>query len=154
MVFVWQRLVDARGCRHRACTIRHACQSSGYAWEYLVARHERGGFWVLFLLVTLVYGVCLGVWDQLMKPLFGLSKGIQINSYFDLFRFLVLGMILGLVFGLMNKLYGWRSPAHAVAAMTRAGLCPSCAYQIDEIEPDDDDCTVCPECGGAWRIVA
>lgn len=30
--------------------------------------------------------------------------------------------------------------------------CLACAYPLDELEPDPDGCTVCPECGAAWRI--
>lgn len=32
------------------------------------------------------------------------------------------------------------------------GLCPGCAYRITEIEPQQDGCRVCPECGSAWRL--
>lgn len=30
--------------------------------------------------------------------------------------------------------------------------CASCRYGLAEIEPEADGCTVCPECGGAWKI--
>ena len=30
--------------------------------------------------------------------------------------------------------------------------CPSCLYGIRDIEPDPDGCTICPECGAAWRL--
>ncbi len=33
----------------------------------------------------------------------------------------------------------------------RAGHCPACAYSIASVEPASDGCTVCPECGSAWR---
>jgi len=33
----------------------------------------------------------------------------------------------------------------------RAGHCPSCSYAIAAVEPSADGCTVCPECGSAWR---
>jgi hypothetical protein len=31
------------------------------------------------------------------------------------------------------------------------GLCPTCAYSLADLSPEADGCTVCPECGGAWR---
>ena len=39
-------------------------------------------------------------------------------------------------------------------AMLAAGLCPSCGYQIDGGAVGVDGCTVCPECGAAWRLPA
>ncbi|GJM19999.1 MAG: hypothetical protein DHS20C14_22120 [Phycisphaeraceae bacterium] len=38
-----------------------------------------------------------------------------------------------------------------------AGLplaCPACTYDLAGLEPAPDGCTVCPECGGAWRMLA
>lgn len=32
------------------------------------------------------------------------------------------------------------------------GHCPSCGYALADIPAADDGCTVCPECGSAWRI--
>jgi hypothetical protein len=29
--------------------------------------------------------------------------------------------------------------------------CASCAYDLGAVEPEPDGCTVCPECGAAWR---
>ncbi|MGQ0628045.1 MAG: hypothetical protein ACT4PL_08100 [Phycisphaerales bacterium] len=33
-----------------------------------------------------------------------------------------------------------------------ARFCPSCGYDLATIHPQQDGCTCCPECGGAWRI--
>lgn len=63
-------------------------------------------------------------------------------------HFLVYGGIMGAVFSRMT----WRSPQHAKAAMFRAGLCPACVYQISEVPVDAEGCTICPECGAAWKI--
>jgi hypothetical protein len=32
--------------------------------------------------------------------------------------------------------------------------CPWCMYNLAGQQPADDGCTVCPECGGAWRMSA
>jgi len=33
------------------------------------------------------------------------------------------------------------------------GLCPACFYNLRSLAPEAaDGCTVCPECGGAWRL--
>jgi len=31
-------------------------------------------------------------------------------------------------------------------------MCPSCLYTLKDIRVQDDRCTVCPECGAAWRL--
>ena len=31
------------------------------------------------------------------------------------------------------------------------GYCPSCGYRLVSARPEGDGCTVCPECGAAWR---
>lgn len=36
--------------------------------------------------------------------------------------------------------------------LLRAGRCPVCLYTLDDLEADTDRCTVCPECGSAWRL--
>jgi len=38
------------------------------------------------------------------------------------------------------------------AACLGVGVCPACAYAIENAERDEDDCVVCPECGAAWRM--
>ena len=30
--------------------------------------------------------------------------------------------------------------------------CPSCGYRLVGARPEGDGCTVCPECGAAWRL--
>lgn len=33
------------------------------------------------------------------------------------------------------------------------GHCPACLYDLQQLAPDESDgCTVCPECGGAWKL--
>ncbi|MBX3387428.1 MAG: hypothetical protein KF768_12735 [Phycisphaeraceae bacterium] len=35
-----------------------------------------------------------------------------------------------------------------------AGQCAACGYSIGDLRSAEDGCTVCPECGGAWRLLA
>jgi hypothetical protein len=39
-----------------------------------------------------------------------------------------------------------------IQSMPAAGLCPACGYGIRGVRQADDGCTVCPECGAAWRV--
>ena len=36
--------------------------------------------------------------------------------------------------------------------MRSLGICWSCGYDIRALVPEHDGCTVCPECGAAWRL--
>ncbi|MFI4915374.1 MAG: hypothetical protein ACIAS6_02565 [Phycisphaerales bacterium JB060] len=32
------------------------------------------------------------------------------------------------------------------------GRCPACGTVIADVEPEEDNCRVCPECGSAWKM--
>lgn len=32
------------------------------------------------------------------------------------------------------------------------GLCPQCLYRLDNVPREEDNATVCPECGAAWVL--
>lgn len=42
--------------------------------------------------------------------------------------------------------------AEQVRPSLRALRCPSCRYSLRGLTPEADGCTVCPECGAAWRM--
>ncbi len=37
-------------------------------------------------------------------------------------------------------------------ALKARGRCPACRYDMRGLEPDEDACTQCPECGAAWDM--
>lgn len=39
-------------------------------------------------------------------------------------------------------------------AKLRRGKCASCSYPVADLQPATDGCTVCPECGAAWKLNA
>jgi len=64
-------------------------------------------------------------------------------------------LLVGLGFGLWilvrRRLTG-RLPSREKQAHLTARRCPACSYGLEGIEPSPDRCTVCPECGAAWRL--
>ena len=41
-----------------------------------------------------------------------------------------------------------------IRVLLKHRLCASCGYSLANLSADVDGCTVCPECGSAWRIPA
>lgn len=46
----------------------------------------------------------------------------------------------------------WRGPINGRDSLLTSDICPACAYRIAGVPPEPDGCTVCPECGAAWRM--
>ncbi len=66
----------------------------------------------------------------------------------------VLPVWAGIVWTLNRYLARRGNPrrTHRIGSLLAShGLCPSCAYGLADLSPEADGCTVCPECGGAWR---
>lgn len=153
VMFAWQKLTDARGRKWSPCSIRQACITSGQARVVLVRENETGRFWSSAWFMGLLYAILMMFFGELTGVLFGIDISMSILSVPGQVQFWGYAISFGGAMGLINKFYGWRNASAAVQAMSRAGLCASCGYRIDEIEPEADGCTVCPECGGAWRVV-
>ncbi len=155
MIFTRQKPADARGAKRSLCTIRQACKISGYEKGFLVKRGDTARFVVAFLISGLPYaGIMTYVFPILVRLAIGSSAPFDVFTMGSIKVFIFYLVMFGGIMGGYLSLYAWRSPRHAIRAMTDAGLCPSCAYRIDEIGPEPDGCTVCPECGAAWRIHA
>jgi hypothetical protein len=67
------------------------------------------------------------------------------------------GLVTGLAVGMttMAIVQGARVKARVQDAVRQClgrRLCPSCGYDLAGLEAGADGCTVCPECGAAWRL--
>lgn len=144
----WHRVEDERGNRHKVCTIRHAVKSCGMDRIAFVGYEHAGRFWPVFL----VTGACFAIGMQIYFLMMGIIKLDILFSPIGLIvgAFSFLGF--GIPMGLMVKYTGWRSVEHVKLAVLSIGYCPSCAYRIFDLEVEDDGCSVCPECSGAWKL--
>ena len=43
-------------------------------------------------------------------------------------------------------------PARVIPRRLAAGKCGACAYPLRKLPRELDGCTVCPECGAAWKL--
>ncbi len=67
---------------------------------------------------------------------------------------LALGFFIPILFyGLINNLkWAIRHRRKLAEAALDAGLCAQCLYRVKGLRPEPDGCTLCPECGSAWRV--
>lgn len=149
MMFRWQKLTDARGRKWEACDVRDAIAASGLSREQLVLPGQTTPFYQGLLLGgTLI----VFLWWLVAKLFFPMLLDIPLWSLSGLTLYGLLFFVPGTIFGIELARNGWHSPRYAIEAMTHAGLCASCGYRINSLQPDSDGCTVCPECGAAWRM--
>lgn len=73
----------------------------------------------------------------------------------NIFDLVIFTLCFALYFMLVEK---WRCRSLSLErpfpqAALRFGYCAACLYDLQQLTPDETDgCTVCPECGGAWKL--
>ncbi len=73
------------------------------------------------------------------------------------FVFVLAGVAAPLAIGVVQSLVIYKAARWLWAPieareMLRKNLCPHCRFSLAAIVPDPDGCTVCPECGAAWKL--
>ncbi len=68
------------------------------------------------------------------------------------------GVLVALAAAALAVLLTWRGVRSSAPDLVKDAFlverrCPACGYDLSTIKPDGaDGCSVCPECGGAWRF--
>lgn len=102
-------------------------------------------FWVIgtVVLVAIVLN-CVGAFVLGADIVSSLSAWIL----FPLFLCFVIVPVLGIAVPfLLNMPNPWNRRAAKIVRR-----CFACAYSLDGITVEQDGCTVCPECGAAWKL--
>lgn len=160
MMTRWHRLIDAKGVKRKVCFIPQAKKISGLTRKELLRPSEAESFWKMFFVSGIVLSLFMILGLLITNGVVALltQKG---PFQFSIFQGIgpaivsassVAFLFYGTIVGLMWNRCMWRSSEHAIVAMTRSGLCPSCAYGIGGIPSESDGCVVCPECSAAWRM--
>jgi len=69
-----------------------------------------------------------------------------------LFKGLLMGVLPSLPLPLLIY-FMIRAGRHRIARIIiKHGFCAACGYALTGLDPADDRCTICPECGSAWRL--
>lgn len=121
--------------RHRIC---------GEMQEHQITRQN------IIYTVLAILAMCLTaiLWTQLAPTLFAPLKLSPI----------VHGILMGIWPFLALPPFIWfltRANRLRIArTIVQYSYCASCGYSLANLTPADDGCTLCPECGSAWRIPA
>jgi len=143
-------VLDARGVRRGVLTMYRAAKPLGLKPTSLARPGDHADFRTEFLrtwLLPAAIGIPAVAVYALIRGFFD-WEGLLFGS---------LAMLIGLFFNslvmtLYSYAYTWKSAGHGRDALLASGLCPSCGYGIVGVRCEADGCTVCPECGAAWRM--
>ncbi len=120
----------------------------------------RRAVWVVVVIAAGVGGFVVSWFAWTPPHLLAISLTIGFEGYFseaDAARFdlwmwvFIPGFFLSIIPStllVLHPVWRWRARAGA----RRAGLCAACGYALAGLASDLDGCTVCPECGAAWRL--
>lgn len=106
------------------------------------------------LIAALVYVILMiATWglQQAVLPRLGHTQGnalalvaiVRVGAPILLGWLFVAAMVIGAA---------WLWAPIEAAKTLRRSLCPHCRFSLAGISPDPDRCTVCPECGAAWKL--
>jgi hypothetical protein len=86
--------------------------------------------------------------DAVFQPL------LKVPDFLVFLLFGVIGQVLIVVAQslVIYKAARWLWAPIEAREMLRKNLCPHCRFSLAAIVPDPDGCTVCPECGAAWKL--
>ncbi|MBX3388863.1 MAG: hypothetical protein KF691_05355 [Phycisphaeraceae bacterium] len=112
----------------------------------------------------IVYGVVIGLTEcalplgRVLLPRYFDPKSAQARPMSDLYVSISLAILfwLAVAVGAWTFLH-WMFRRWTIPQLARIklleGLCASCGYPIRKLPAASDGCTVCPECGAAWKLV-
>ncbi len=84
----------------------------------------------------------MGIRAALGRPLFPADLVAQICGFVGVF------FVIALIWSRRRA----QLTAEYIAECRALRACASCGYSLQRLSPEPDGCTVCPECGAAWRL--
>ncbi|MCC5821808.1 MAG: hypothetical protein LAT64_00810 [Phycisphaerales bacterium] len=109
-------------------------------WRDYARVVRNGRSWIYHMVIS---GTCVGLAAG------AASAALSGPSHQTMYGVVAVGLIAVAV---VNPIAIRRRRSKLAGQLAWFSECLACAYPLDELEPDPDGCTVCPECGAAWRI--
>lgn len=149
-------VLDARGVPVRIINLENPKQMFPW-WAEVPARDQRR-------IVNHVPGLSFRRWGKIaflvvgtLMPVWAAAT-VWHNTMSPLSRtkFFPFGPLLMVIPALLAQMPLWvAKPAsirQAVDGFLAHRMCPACAHALESLPVAADGCTVCPECGSAWRV--
>ena len=152
-------VMDGRGSPRKVDTIYRALKETGVERSVLIKKGDTKSFvasflicWVVFYVVGHLIYVALNLFIlmALNQPA-GPPSSYSLPIFSSLVDFVGFSLWMAIMALIQSRIF-WRSDEHGMRAILRIGRCPSCLYELDGVPAEPDGCTVCPECGAAWRV--
>lgn len=96
-----------------------------------------------------------------MSMLYGAVLGISFISLKNLFRYLgytfylqeLVILMVAVSMGQIVSMFRYRAMLEWFRdRRLHECMCGTCEYDLNGVRPESDGCTVCPECGAAWKL--
>lgn len=143
-------VLDARGVRRRVLDMYWAAKPHGLKPSSLARPGDHAEYFPEVVRNCLLPSA---------SGIFALTIFLVARGHFSLRLMLIMSTVVFSVMFVMSffltlLIYKvtWRSPINGRDSLLTSGVCPACAYRIAGVPPEHDGCTVCPECGAAWRM--
>ncbi|MFK7884313.1 MAG: hypothetical protein AB8F26_09065 [Phycisphaerales bacterium] len=150
---IFDRITDARGARWKPCEIKKVSKQTGIDRFLLAPPARRADMFRVAIFSGMYFGVGMAV-SLILKELIITGQVDRLMIRLTLLMAPIGGLLSGVFFGFFASGYIWKSTTDARDAMLEYDLCPHCAHGIGSIPSEPDGCTVCPECGAAWRFTS
>jgi len=148
VVTIFHRVTDDRGRRWKPCEIKKASKASGIDRFLLAPPTRRPEMIRVAVVIGPIFAALFAITQSVIAWVRDGDPAIEIQLILMPFT----AVLSGLLYGYMMSKWVWRSTRDARDAMLEYDLCPHCAHGIGGIPPEPDACTVCPECGAAWKV--
>ncbi len=136
-------VTDDRGKRH---PVTRWLYSFTYPMPWEPIYRETPRSWRMFhkgALVAALTFVAMILISTLLAPGLGAPIAFVPSIFYPMFFVVWMGVYFYFHFAVFKP---W-SKRHKLAI----GRCRACDYNLENLTPDPDGCTTCPECGAAWR---
>lgn len=145
-----------KGCRIAKCRMRDPLPN------YLAVLKESsvvsrlvllGGVTLMALLPTLIWKIGFSSLQSTLPAWMPKRQDVFIVSALAMMTLIASTGLLAPQLGIW--MWSWRFGRAAMArALLKRGFCAACRYEIGTLSAHSDGCTVCPECGAAWKLNA
>jgi len=137
-------------------------REAGKGREFRRGLRKRIPLAITSLLVCGILMVVLSVGSVLVFDLLRKLSVIELEPTYKIYSFrwwadelVKAGVVFGVPLLVFSAIAYWairRKAELRASAAVELGFCGGCGYRLNGLAQEQDGCSVCPECGAAWKI--